>query len=367
MIDFVETNAETIINELISDFEEYTGDKLYPADPRRQFLQGFGYVLNSIYNAINATGRSNLLSTAVGEGLDGLGELSGTKRLQPSKASVNIKFTLSAAQATDIIIPKGTRVTPDGILFFSLKEDLKISSGETTATAVAEAAETGEEYNGFLVGQIDKLVDGNPYVKSVENTGQSAGGSDVEGDEKYRERIRMSPYAYSTAGPEMAYVYFALSASPEIEDVKVKTESDSTVNIYVIKKGGVIPEAGDEVLQAVKDTLSNKSARPLTDKIEVKAPVAKNTALTATYYISGNDISKLSEIQSRVNEAAQEYKLWQTEKIGRDINPDELKKMVLNAGAARIDITAPVFTVVGDAEVAQITAVNLTYGGTIDV
>lgn len=127
MIDFVETNAETIINELISDFEEYTGDKLYPADPRRQFLQGFGYVLNNIYNAINATGRSNLLSTAVGEGLDGLGELSGTKRLQPSKASVNIKFTLSAAQSTDIIIPKGTRVTPDGSLFFLLKEDLKIS------------------------------------------------------------------------------------------------------------------------------------------------------------------------------------------------------------------------------------------------
>lgn len=367
MIDFVETNAETIINELISDFEEYTGDKLYPADPRRQFLQGFGYAINSIYNAINATGRSNLLSTAVGEGLDGLGELSGTKRLEPSKASVSIQFTLSAAQAADITIPKGTRVTPDGILFFLLKEDLKISSGETTANAVAEAAETGEEYNGFAAGQINKLVDGNPYVKSVANTTQSAGGSAEESDEKYRERIRTSPYTYSTAGPEMAYIYFALSASPEIGDVKVKTESDSTVSIYIIKKGGAIPEAGDEVLQTVNDTLSNKSIRPLTDKIEVKAPTAKNITITATYYIGSNNISKLTEIKSRVQKAVQEYKLWQTEKIGRDINPDELKKMVLNAGAARIDITAPVFTVVGDAEVVQITAGNLTYGGTIDV
>ena len=59
----------------------------------------------------------------------------------------------------------------------------------------------------------------------------------------------------------------------------------------------------------------------------------------------------------------EDYKAWQTEQIGRAINPDELRKRMLNAGASRITLTAPVYTALEDNQVAQFTATSVTYQG----
>ncbi|WP_295354629.1 hypothetical protein [uncultured Succinivibrio sp.] len=61
-------------------------------------------------------------------------------------------------------------------------------------------------------------------------------------------------------------------------------------------------------------------------------------------------------------------RIWQQSKIGRDINPDVLIKMVRDAGAKRCVITAPVFTTIDKDHVAQCPASNVTisYGGAED-
>ena len=61
--------------------------------------------------------------------------------------------------------------------------------------------------------------------------------------------------------------------------------------------------------------------------------------------------------------AVADYIEWQTRTIGRDINPSELMKRIVAAGAKRAEITSPVFTTVPDTSVARIGTQTATYGG----
>ena len=57
---FVDIDPQTIIPELINDFENQLGISLNAGDQRRQFLQGFGYVLTTVLQSIETTGINNL-------------------------------------------------------------------------------------------------------------------------------------------------------------------------------------------------------------------------------------------------------------------------------------------------------------------
>ena len=74
-----------------------------------------------------------------------------------------------------------------------------------------------------------------------------------------------------------------------------------------------------------------------------------------------------------MNEAVGEYIKWQTTEIGKDINPSELIKRVMTAGAKRVTVSSPTFTSIGSTSVAQIALngsgspdVTITYGGLED-
>lgn len=49
------------------------------------------------------------------------------------------------------------------------------------------------------------------------------------------------------------------------------------------------------------------------------------------------------EIQAAVEAAVQEYVRWQDTKLGRDINPDELRERLYHTGIKRIELREPVF------------------------
>lgn len=360
---FVDIDPGTIVPQLVQDFEDYLGVVLGAGDQRREFLQGFGYALTTALQTIEATGEKELLETSFGQYLDKLGALVGVERRPAAAATCTVQFTLSNAQPQAVTVPQGTRVTPDGALFFATTETLVIASGQTSGTVLCEATEPGAQYNGYLPGQISQLVDGVSYVAAVSNTTESGGGADIEDDDSYRERIRMAPLAFSTAGPSGAYEYFALSADPSVGDVYVVRMSPGVVGIYVVKTGGVIPETGDPVLQAVLDACDDKTRRPLTDNVQVMPAVASNTTISAQYWVSAADQAKASSIQAAVAQAVDDYKAWQTEQIGRAINPDELRKRMLNAGASRINLTAPVYTELDANEVTQFTSTSVTYQG----
>jgi len=362
-INFVEVNAQEIANTLIKDFETALGTTLYPGDERRIFLMQLLQVIVGLKNDINQSARQNLLRYATGEQLDALGEFYNTPRIPAQKAKVTLRFTLSAAQSSNILIPAGTRVTPDGELYFSTTKTLIIAAGQTYGDITAEAVEGGEKYNKFAPGQIKTIVDPIPYVAGVENIDTSSGGSDEETDDSYRERIRLAPESFSVAGPEGAYIYWAKTADVNIADVSVTSPSAGVVEIVVLMKDGQIPT--QDVLDAVNAVVSARDRRPLTDNVQVIAPTEVTYNINLTYYISSDRHTEELTLKNSIEAAVEQYKAWQCEKLGRAINPDYLRQLMLNAGAFKIDITSPIYTELEKDEVAKVSTVTVTYGGLI--
>ncbi len=362
-INFVEVDAKSIEQELIQTFEQALKETLYPGDERRIFLMQMVPVLVGVKNSINDSAKQNLLRFARGQVLDELGGYH-TPRLQPQKAVVNVDFTLSGVQTNPLLIPKGTRVTPDGVLYFATTKDITIPSGSLTGPVLAEATEAGEKHNGFAPGQIKSIVDPVPFVAAVTNTDTSRDGAPMEDDESYRQRIRMAPESFSVAGPEGAYIYWAKTADPNILDLSVISPTPGTVKITVLMENGDVPH--QSTLDAVNAACNDKKRRPLTDQVLVQAPTIVNYNLNLTYFISSENATFETTIRSNIEGtggAIEQYKTWQASKLGRAINPDFLRQLMLNAGACRINLTAPVYTSINPNEVAKCTTVTVNYGG----
>ena len=365
-IQFVEVNSEALKTQLITDFENILNETLYPGDERRIFLLQLLPTIVGLKNDINNSAKQNLLRYASGNMLDALGEYFNTDRIPAQKAKVTLHFTLSSAQALPVTIPAGTRATPDGLLYFATTQALSIPVGQTQGDVSAEAVEGGAKYNSFAPGQIKNIVDPVPYVQSVSNTDTSAGGSDIETDDNYRERIRLAPESYSVAGPEGAYIYWAKSADINISDVVVASPTVGTVKIIVLMNGGQLPNQA--VLNAVTAAVSAKDRRPLTDQVQVATPTQVTYNITLTYYISKDRPAEEAAIRAAIENtggAVDQYKAWQCAKLGRAINPDYLKQLMLNAGAIRVDITTPTYTAINADEVPKIGTTTMAYGGLI--
>lgn len=360
-VDFINVSADEIQASVFESYKNIVGRSVAKGDPTRLFLLVMSDVVIRLCNNQNYIGKQNLLKYAVGGNLDNIAALTETERLPASAAMTTIKITLSEARDNEVIVPQGTRVsTADGI-YFALSEAVIIPARNTAATGAAVCTETGDIGNGYLPGEINQIVDPVAYVAAMTNTTQSEGGSDEEDDESLRERAHEAPEQFSVAGPEGAYQYHAKSINSAITDVAVTSPSPGIVNVYPLLDGGEIP--GEELLQEVEERLSDKTIRPLTDNVEVKAPEEVSYNIAGTYYIDSNDMNQATDIQARVTEAVNEYVLWQKSKLGRDINPSKLISMVMAAGVKRVDVTSPIFTRLENTQVAVADEINVTMAG----
>ncbi|WP_211746412.1 baseplate J/gp47 family protein [Paenibacillus sp. Marseille-Q4541] len=365
-IKFVEDDAEKVFGEMVTVFQGFTGETLNRADPEMLALRSFAQIIIQQRVLINRVAKGELLRYAKGIVLDYLGDPK-TPILQAEPAISIVRFTLSIPLVTPQTIPVGTRLAPEGAegsLLFATKVSLTIPAGNTTADVLVECLTPGVIGNGFLPGQINTLIDPLPFVASVTNLTTTAGGADTEDDDSYRERIRMAPESFSTAGPEEGYKYWAKTASAAIVDVAAVSEAPSEVTVIPLLEGGIIPT--QVVLNAVDEKINSRKVRPLTDKVTVKAPTAVTYNINITYYINRDRASESEIIKAAVNEAVKSYQLWQKSKLGRDVNPSELIWRVMSAGALRVVVTAPTYVNITELQVAQDATVNVIDGGLAD-
>lgn len=375
-IKFVEANSEQVINNLVTQFETALGETLQPSDERRIFLNNLAQVVVGLKANINEAGNNVLLRYSKGEALDAIGELFGVTRIPAEYAKCVLAFKLSKVQNIDITIPKGTRATPDGKIYFATDLPLVIKAGEMTGSVNATATATGSNHNGFAANSVKYIVDNVQYLAEVYNTEATTGGTDTESDDSLRDRIRLAPESFSTAGCEESYIYWAKAASNDVGDVVVyspvndatlsaeeKSAGAGKVYIYILKKDGSIPEQTDAVLQRVYESVSASDKRPLTDQVTVSPPTAVTYAIDFNYYIAEENSMDVEDIKIAVNTAVEKYIEWQCEKIGRDINPDKLRQLVLNAGASRVVLTSPTFTTISASQVAELSTQTVTYAG----
>lgn len=362
-VNFLETDAETIRSQIITGFEQASGDTLAAGDPRRLFLLSIADVIIQQRTAINLAAQQNLLSYAQGGYLDALGQLLAVERMAESKAVTTIEFTLSQALGSVYTIPAGTQVT-NGVVTFETDEDLLIPIGETMGEVSASCTVAGPVGNDYLAGQISTIVTPMTFVSGAQNTTITTGGADAESDPDFADRIRLAPNSFSVAGPEKAYVYHAKSVSPAIIDVKVNSPTPGEVDVYVLLTDGTLPT--EDTLEQIEEHLSDENIRPLTDYVVVKAPTASNYEIELHYWINQEDSSKAAQIQADVEAAVEQYRLWQQTKIGRDITPGKLLQLVFAAGTSRVDnskLKPATWKKLEAMQVAQCTKVNVVYEG----
>jgi phage-related baseplate assembly protein len=361
-INFVETDTDTIKDSLIQAYELITGRTLYPADPIRIFILWVADIIAQERVLINESAKQNVPRYAEGEYLDSLAEIfKDVERLAPQAATTTLRFTISAAQASQIIVPLGTRATVDGEIIFATTEIGTITAGNTYVDVSATCQTVGTAGNGFTPGQIATAIDVFPYMQSVSNTTTSEGGSEEETDEAFYERMRESVESYSTAGPSGAYEYIAKTVNALISDVKATSTTAGIVDVYILLQNGQLP--GPEILAQVLEALSASKARPLTDTVNVNAPETMTFNIDFTYFIPLVSAASTAVIQQAVTDAVTAYKKWQTSKMGRDINPSYLISLLMQTGIKRVELTAPVHTVVPDGKVAVFGSQNIVNGG----
>jgi phage-related baseplate assembly protein len=391
---FSETDARKIQDRLQRVYEEVRraagepGYRLAPADPERLVQLTEATALAQVAADIDKTGKGNLLFFAGEETIEYIGSLYGErgKRLPASRALTVIRYTLSTIRTVRTVIEKGNRTTPDNKIFFATKDAVEIPAGELYGDAEAECTTAGTAGMGFEPGGINNMVDVLPFVAAAENITPTSGGADIEDIEAYRARLQLLPESFSVAGPDGAYEFWARTANPGIADARVwMPELDlpsfaeflepwgitdaagfynalgdyyresgtgpGNVNVAVLMQDGGLPSG--EVLNQVKETLNGKTRRPLTDYVHVVEPETKEFGVAVRYWIETERAVEAASIIDAVDKAVDRYIAWQKSRLGLDILPDMLHKLIMDCGVKRLEITEPVFQTLEPNEVAQ--------------
>lgn len=435
MADFhlIDCDSEKLYDEVLTQLEQSVGEPLYPGDERRYFGEALTLLMIQMYSVADDAGRQSMLQYAKGEVLDAIGARLGVERLSGSPATCTIRFSVQTPLNEDVFIPKYSKVKTTEGIYFATKESCTIKAGAFFVDCEAESTGTGSKFNGYTPGSINEPVDLVGYVYKAENITTSKGGDDgepytEEGDNLFRERIRLAPYKLSVAGPKDAYIYWAKTADADISDIKVLSERETmhktcpvvdgklfvggshlepdTLRVYLnhevttdyesdysddlltitlgdslkketqlsiemdrtleghvhlvpLMKGGTL--ADQEVKSKILKTVTAKDVRPMTDYVDVIDPVIVSYDVELKYYTTPDTESDIVDAVEGEGGAIDAYNEWQTTAIGRDINPDTLRQLILTkawqtgsvSGAVRIDITAPEFQALDDNEVAQ--------------
>ena len=375
-IEFLETDTETVISNMIALYEEMQraegrdNYKVRPGSPERLFISWAAAIIVQQRTLINETAKMNVPRYAAKseneEYLDSLAEIfKDTQRLPASPASATFRFYISEPQQQSTIIPAGTRISFDGVIIFATSEVLEIRAGETSGEVEAVCTQPGTVGNGLVAGQVKEVVDLFDHYQKAENITTTSGGAEKEDNESSYERMRDSMESFSTAGPINGYIYWTKTVSPAVLDVAVTSPEACYVDVRVILRDG--QEATEAVLKEIEEALNASDIRPLTDIVTVSAPETVDFSVDATFWIAQPNRESAAAIEREVRAAVDSFIIWQTSKMGRDINPSYLTKLMMDAGAKRVEVRQPTFQSVADIAVGKLKSKSVLNGGLEDV
>lgn len=371
-ISFIDNkDIDQVRQEMVADYESFISEAtgqtvtLERSSVHRMELYAAAAQIYQAMQYIDRQGKQSILKYSYSDFLDNLAIFKGVTRNPATPATTTLRFTLSAERDTATGIPQGTRVSTAGAIYFATDVYAEIPAGSTTVDVPATCTVAGTDGNGFAAGELATIVDPIPYVASVTNTTATEGGAEIESDDDLAERVFLAPGAYSTAGPEDGYLYHAKAYSAAIGDVvATSNQAAGTVDIVFIMADGSTP--GEEMIEGLEGYLQGKTIRPMTDLVRVAAPQEVTYTINLTYYINRSDSAKAVTIQAAVAQAVSDYQTWQRA-IGRDINPSQLVRMVMDAGAKRVTVTAPTYTAVDATKVSALQGdAVISYGGLED-
>lgn len=357
---FIDRDPSVVLAEMIASYEALVGKPLQPAQPERLILNAFAYRETLVRQAIQDTAVQNLVSFSSAPVLDYLGEIVGVKRLAPVGATVTLEFTFVAGHGA-VVIPAGTRVTTsDGQVVFATIQDAPGPIGVSTFQVDAVALTVGEIGNGYLAGTVTTIIDTQTFIQSVTNITASANGSDEEGDEGLRERIRLAPASFSNAGSRGAYIYWTRSAHPSIIDVAVTSPTPGTVNVYPLVTGGITTPT--DIINTVISALTDEKVRPLTDTVVVLSPTAVTYTITVDLVLL--DTADSGDVSAAVNAALTEFTVAKRLKMGRDVMSSQIIAECMLDGVYTATLSGWSDKIIGETEFPKCTGITVNVTGT---
>jgi len=182
----------------------------------------------------------------------------------------------------------------------------------------------------------------------------------MEIDASFRDRIRLSLYSRTTAGPVNQYRFYALSADPDVLDVSITSPNPGDVVIAVLSRtGSGVP--AQVVLDAVMAVCNADDVRPLTDHVIVQAAVITSYSVVAaiTVYPGLDTIT----VQANALQAVTSYCALH-HALGHDITRAGLIAAATVTGVQNVALTSPAADlVVDDLHASYATAINVTVAG----
>lgn len=164
-----------------------------------------------------------------------------------------------------------------------------------------------------------------------------------------------------TAAYEDELLTIALSgALADAQEVKIAITRImyGRVKIVPICAGGELPD--EEILADVLAACTAEDVKPLTDLVQVVAPDVETYDIELTYWTTKAIQSEVVRNVEGHGGAIDRYIYWQGSALDRDINPDELRKLILCPdweeglkGASRLDIIKPEYTELPKTTVAK--------------
>lgn len=355
---FIDRDADAITRAMVAAFEAATGRTLYPAQPERVEVDMVAYREMLLRVGIQEAAKLNLLAYTRAPVLDHLAAFYGVTRLAAQPARTTLRFSVAAPRLVATAIPAGSRVaSKDGLVFATVSEAL-LPVGHTSVDVEAQAATVGAGGNGYLPGEVANLLDTLPGV-TVVNLDTTQGGAAVEDDERLRERTRLAPESWSSAGPYNAYLYWAMTAHQSIVDVAILSPAPGRVAVYPLMADG-LPTATHVAL--VDGVLNRKEIRPLTDQVTVLAPSAVAYALQVGLVLEPEAQAEPTRAAA-TNALASLAATWSA-RLGQDIVVSRITATAAVPGVHDVHVLSPRTTVqLAPEEWAQCTAIDVSVEG----
>ncbi|GAA5443145.1 hypothetical protein Misp06_01321 [Microbulbifer sp. NBRC 101763] len=254
-----------------------------------------------------------------------------------------------------VIKPQTVRadlVTDDGAPYFKIPADslMNLSYVQMESEPLARLLQVAA-YREMLTRQrvndaargvmVAFAVDGDLDRLGENNKTRRLEGED---DTRYRGRIPLAFEGLTTAGPKGSYKSHALAADPRVKDALASSPSDGVVHVVILSTEGN-GSASPDLLEAVNNALSEKSIRPLTDKVEIIEPEIKQYSISATLTPMPGPVDEA--LYQRAEEAAIAY-AKKRHGLGLTVARSGLSKVLHQEGIERVQLHEPEFDILNE-------------------
>lgn len=213
-------------------------------------------------------------------------------------------------------------------------------------------------------GDLDQLAAGynvqRLVIQPADPTASPPKEAVLESDDSLRNRTQLAFDQLSVAGPRNAYVAFALGADGRIADVSAISPAPCEALVSVLSSEGD-GTASAQVLDAVRQALSDEDVRPVGDRVTVQSAAIVAYDVDAVLYIYPGPEAEL--IQQAAEASLKSYIATQR-RIGRDIRRSALFAALHVEGVQRVELARPAADVLLDAtQAAYCTGYQIRVGG----